>query len=245
MDSANRSKSPSSQRALEDLLHDFHHFTTPTLSHLLVLLAHSSDCFPPEGAGLMIVDCISSLFATAFPKVNDIFDSKEAPEKRKADVAQWAAGRRWAVVADVISSLSKLAAMKNMAILLTSQAVTKITPETGAMLHPSLESSAWTNGISTRIVLFRDWAFKPSREPCKRVYLPGVRFARVLKAVGISPTSAGKAVPFLIKQVCGWIDQSAMIKGGVRLHRISTVSKVSMSSSKVSPPMSRIQYPRR
>ena len=186
---------------VEDSLGDFHHITTPTLSHLLVLLAHSSDFFPPERAGLMIIDGISSLFAAAFPKVNEVFDYKQTPEKRKTVTAQWAAGRRWAVLGDVISSLSKLAAMKNMAILLTSQAITKITAETGAMLHPSLGSSAWDNGISTRIVLFRDWAFKTSNEAYNRVYEPGVRFAGVLKAAGVSSTGGGRIVSFVIKEV--------------------------------------------
>lgn len=107
------------------------------------------------------------------------------------------------MLGDVISSLSKLAAVKNMAILLTSQAITKITAETGAMLHPSLYSSTWESGTSTRIVLFRDWAFKSSEGPYHREYVPGVRFAGVLKAAGVSYAGAGKVVPFIIEQVCG------------------------------------------
>lgn len=202
-DSEKDPRSPPVHRALDDLLHDFHHFTAPTLSHLLVLLTHSSDRFPPERAGLMVIDGISSLFAAAFPKVNEIFDNKQTAEKRKTEVAQWAASRRWAVLGEVISSLSKLAAMSNMAILLTSQAITKITPDSGAMLHPSLGSSAWETGISTRIVLFRDWAFKSSKEPYHREFVPGVRFAGVLKAAGVLHSGAGRAVPFIIAQVCG------------------------------------------
>lgn len=190
-------------QALDDVLHDFHHFTAPTLSHLLVLLTHSSNRFPPERAGLMVIDGISSLFTAAFPKVNEIFDNKQTAEKRKTDVAQWAASRRWAVLGEVVSSLSKLAAMSNMAILLTIQAITKITAESGAMLHPSLGSSAWDSGISTRIVLFRDWAFKSSPEAYQREFVPCVRFAGVLKAAGVLHSGAGRVVPFIIAQVCG------------------------------------------
>lgn len=187
----------------DDVFNNFHHFAIPTLSHLMVLLTHSSSYFPPQAAGLMVIDCISSLFAAAFPKVNEVFDNKQTAEKRKIDAAQWAAGRRWVMLGDVISSLSKLAATKKMAILLTSQAITKITAETGATLHPSLSSSAWESGISTRIVLFRDWAFKSSKEPYRREYMSGVRFAGVLKAAGVSHAGAGKVVPFIIKQVRG------------------------------------------
>lgn len=152
----------------------------------------------------MIIDCISSLFAAAFPKVNEVFDNKQTPEKKKSDLTQWAAGRRWAVLGDVVSTLSKLAAMRNMAVLLTSQAIIKITAETGAMLHPSLASSSWDSGIPTRIVLFRDWAFKSSHgpPPSHQVYVPGVRFAGVPKAAAVSHLGAGKIVPFTIEKVC-------------------------------------------
>lgn len=187
----------------EDVLNNFHHFVSPTLSHLMVLLTQSSNHFPPQSAGLMVIDCISSLFAAAFPKVNEMFDNKLTPEKRKTDAAQWAANRRWVVLGDVISSLGKLAAMKKIAILLTSQAITKVTAETGAMLYPSLSSTTWESGISTRIVLFRDWAFKSSEEPYQREYVSGVRFAGVTKAAGVSHGGAGKVVPFIIEQVCG------------------------------------------
>jgi hypothetical protein len=198
-----KDSSPSTavSRGRDDLLKNFHHITTPTLSHLLVLLAHSSGCFPPEKAGLMVIDGISSLFAVAFPKTIDVVDYKQTPEKKKNDVAQWAAGRRWAVLGDVISSLTKLAALRNMAILLTSQATIKITPETGAILHPFLASTAWDSGISAHIVLFRDWAFQSSKEPCHRVYVPKVRFAGVLKAAGISHTGVDVLVPFVIGKV--------------------------------------------
>lgn len=187
---------------LDDVISNFHHFVTPTLSHLMVLLTHSSGYFPPQKTGLMVIDCISSLFAAAFPKVNEAFDHKQISERRKTDGAQWAASRRWVMLGDVISSLSKLAAMQNMAILLTSQAITKITAETGAILHPPLSSSAWESGLSTRIALFRDWAFKPSEGPYNREYISGVRFAGVQKAAGVSYAGAGKLVPFIIQQVC-------------------------------------------
>ena len=187
---------------LDDVINNFHHFVTPTLSHLMVLLAHSSGYFPPQATGLMVIDCISSLFAAAFPKVNEAFDHKQISEKRKTDGAQWAAGRRWVVLGDVISSLSKLAAMQKMAILLTSQAITKITAETGAMLHPPLSSTAWESGLSTRIVLFRDWAFRSSEGSYNREYISGVRFAGVQKAAGVSYADGGKIIPFIIEQVC-------------------------------------------
>lgn len=188
--------------SLEDVIDNLHHFVTPTLSHLMVLLTHSSSCFPPQTTGLMVIDCISSLFAAAFPKVNEVIENKPPLGTRKTDVAQWAASRRWIILGDVMSSLSKLAAIKKMAILLTSQAATKITAETGAMLHPQLSSSAWESGLSTRIVLFRDWVFRLSEGPYNREYISGVRLAGVQKAAGASQAGVGKLVPFIIKQVC-------------------------------------------
>ncbi len=176
-----------------------------------------------------MIDGLSSLFAVAFPKTIDAADYKQTPEKKKNDVAQWAAGRRWAVLGDVISSLTKLAALRNIAILLTSQATIKITAETGAILHPSLASTVWDNSISAHIVLFRDWAFQLSKESCHRVYVPKVRFASVLKAAGISHTGVDVLVPFVIEKVGS---QSTMVSNNL-LTKSSMVSGASTSNHKV------------
>ena len=189
-------------RSLEDRLSDFHHFTTPTLPHFLALLTHESTSFPPKGTGLIVVDSVSSLFAAAFPRANDDSDSKQTPDKsKKNDVGSWAASRKWVVMGDFVSRLGKLAATNNIAVLLTSDTTTRIRAETGAMLHPAISGTTWESGVSARVVLFRDWLFEPGKA-LNEGYLPGMRFAGILKAGGVSYERLDKIVSFIIDKVC-------------------------------------------
>ena len=103
---------------------------------------------------------------------------------------------------DVISTLGRLAATADLVVLLVGQTTTRIRAETGAMLHPALSSTAWDNGIVTRIVLFRDWLFQNAPGSEHESYVPGVRFAGVLKAAGaISHAGLGKTISFVIDTV--------------------------------------------
>lgn len=185
----------------DDLLGDLHHFTTPTLAHLLALLTHESRSFPPEGTGLIVIDSISTLFAAAFP--NNGFDRKQAPDKLKRDADQWASNRKLTFMGDFVSKLGKLATTNNIAVLFTCQTATRIRADTGATLNPTISGTAWDSGISARIVLFRDWFFQSTEAPANNwEYLPGVRFAGVLKASGVSYEGLGRIVSFTIEKVC-------------------------------------------
>lgn len=192
-----------SSRSSEVLLTKLHQFTTPTLPHLLALLTHDSNTFPPKETGLIVVDSISSLFTAAFPKTTDDLDSKQIPEKqKKSDEAQWAGGRKWAVMSDFISKLGKLAATQNTVILLTSQTTTRIRTETGAMIHSAVSGTSWDAGISARIFLFRDWLFNSTEESRQGNFVPGVRFAGVSKAGGVSYEGLGQIISYTIEKVC-------------------------------------------
>lgn len=195
-------KSTPNGKSLEDLLTSFHHFNTPTLPHLLALLTHESNLFPPKETGLIVVDSVSSLFTAAFPSAADDLDSKQIPEKhKKYDETQWAASRKWAVMSDFIFKLGKVAATQNIAILLTSQTTTRIRTETGAMIHSAISGTAWDAGISARIFLFRDWLFNSNEESRQGDFVPGVRFAGVSKASGVSYEGLGRIVSYTIRKV--------------------------------------------
>jgi len=182
-------------------LDNLYHFTTPTLPHLLALLTHQSTSFPPPGTSLIVVDSVSTLFALAFPKTTDNRDHQQTPVK-KSDAAQWASGRRWAVMGDFLSSIGRLAATKNIAILLISQTTTRIRSETGAVLHPAISGTAWDTGIGTRLLLFRDWMFQTADGLSSQGrFMPGVRFAGVVKAKGVAYEGVGKVATFTIQKV--------------------------------------------
>ena len=182
-------------------LKNFHHFTAPTLPHLLALLTHQSTSFPPFNTSLIVVDSVSTLFALSFPKILQSADTPHTPAK-KSDAVQWASGRRWAVMGEFMSKIGRLAATSNTAVLLTSQATTRIRYETRAVLHPAISGNAWDSGIGTRLVLFRDWLSRGTEAPSRQgEYMPGIRFAGVMKAKGVTYEGIGKVATFTIEEV--------------------------------------------
>jgi hypothetical protein len=94
-----------------------------------------------------------------------------------------------------MSSLQKLATLRNIAIVLLNQSVTKMQSGAGAILVSAISSTAWDAGISTSIALFRDWGWEGKQ----------VRNAKVLKADGIATGGKGgigKVFAFTIESVC-------------------------------------------
>ena len=192
----------STSELMESKLHKFHHFTTPTLPHLLALLTHQPSSLLPPETSLIVIDSLSTLFALVFPRENERADNQQKSSK-KSDAAQWASGRRWAVMGDFISQIGRLAATKDIAILLTSQTTTRIRSDTGAILHPAISSTAWDMGIGTRIIMLRDWIYKTKDiSGSQQAYLPGVRIMGIIKAKGISYEGIGNIFPFRIEKVC-------------------------------------------
>ncbi|KAK2630440.1 hypothetical protein QTJ16_001260 [Diplocarpon rosae] len=90
--------------------------------------------------------------------------------------------RKFAILQYLISSLSKLAATRNLAIVITSQCVTKMRAGAGAVLVPAVNAMAWEQGLGCRVEMMRDWGWDD--EDGKAV--DGVRLVRVLKAEGVA-----------------------------------------------------------
>ena len=191
--------SPPMPRSLDDLLTNFHYFFTPTLAHLIALLAFSSPSFPPEATSLIVVDAISSLFATAFPRAVDRDESNKATAK-KNEAVQWAANRRWSVMSDVLARLAKLAAVRNISVILLSQTTTKVKTEYGAVLRPAISTKAWEDGLNTRILLFRDWAAREA-DMSSQQSSQAMRYAGIVRFGGVSYEGVGKVVAFTIGKV--------------------------------------------
>lgn len=191
--------SPPVPEANDELLDRLHYFKTPTLAHLLALLFHPSPSFPPAGTRLIIIDAVSTLFATAFSRTIETSDARQGSAK-KNETAQWAANRRWAVMGDFVSRIGKLAATRAMAIVLVSQTTIKVRAGHEAVLRPALSSKAWDEGIHNRIALFRDWPPLRNRlTPTAQFEI--IRFAGVEKAGGVSCDGFDQAVPFRIDKV--------------------------------------------
>ncbi|KAJ5364832.1 uncharacterized protein N7496_010545 [Penicillium cataractarum] len=145
------------------------YFRAPTLPHLLALLTRPPKGFPPEETSLLVIDSISSLFPGYFLSAAELKDRLAQGKITDKAQLQWLLNRKWNVISDVATHLSRLAA-RNIAILALNQTHTKIKGQPRATLHPVVAGGTWETNVQTRIVLYRD--------------LPDMRFAEITKRAG-------------------------------------------------------------
>ena len=81
----------------------------------------------------------------------------------------------------VVNLLQKLAATRNLAVVVLSQCVTKMRPGAGAVLVPAISTAAWEQGLGSRVVLFRDWGWDDEEGNT----ITDVRLVEVVKAEGV------------------------------------------------------------
>ncbi|KAF7857897.1 hypothetical protein EAF04_009255 [Stromatinia cepivora] len=174
------------------LLKKFNHFSTPTLSHLLALLTHTTSNFPPQNTSLIVVDSFSTLIDSAFPRN---VDSTSTPKKPGAPNPS---SRKFPLLQYLMNALQKLATTRNIAIIVLNQCVTKMRPGLGAALISAISATAWEQGLGCRVALFRDWGWDDD-EGNK---VNGVRFAQVIKAEGVILSEGrGKLAAFVIGEL--------------------------------------------
>jgi hypothetical protein len=180
----------------------FFHYTTPTLPHLLALFLHPKQSFPPPETVLIVIDSISTLFDLAFHR-NFAYTALS----KKSDQEKWAANRRLAIMSDLISKIGRMAALHDIAVLLTCQTTTRLRSGIGlgALLLPAMSGVEWDNGISTQLVFFRDW---PPNDVVKlgeeRDRWEKLRYAGVIKINGVLTAEERRIdtiVPFSIERV--------------------------------------------
>ncbi|RYP03193.1 hypothetical protein DL765_010578 [Monosporascus sp. GIB2] len=101
--------------------------------------------------------------------------------------------RRLQVLQFLISALQKLAAARDILIVMLSQCATRMQAERGATLVPAINANAWEQGIAGRLVLFKDWTIRNGR-------LESAHFTGIQKLDGRSlPGAIGQAFAFDIQ----------------------------------------------
>lgn len=160
------------------MLKNFTHYTAPTLSHLLALLLLPHRSLLTDRTSLLVVDSISAIIDHALPRGIDDYAAVN-----KNEASRWLAGRRQAMIGDIAARLAKLAALNDICILVTSNMVTRITADGGAMLRPALSGHDWDNAISTKVILYRDW-LPITDESVSSKRAKSARFAQVAKSDG-------------------------------------------------------------
>lgn len=185
-----------------DMLPRFHHYSVPALAHLLTLFINPTATFPPPGTALIVVDSVSTLFDRAYPRTG-------ATTSNTNDNKKWASGRRYAVMNSLVSALGKIAAVRDIPVVITNQTTTLIRKGFSTLLVPGMAGLEWDNGIATRLVLFRDWPLDPGRlvdlEDEKR---KKTRYVGAVKVAGVGLNESGglgTVVPFIIES-CGLCD---------------------------------------
>jgi len=187
-----------SEASLDVMRSHFRHVASTTLAHLLALFIHPPALFPQPNTSLIVIDSLSTLIENAYPRNIDI--------KNKAEQLKWAAGRRFAVINELIQTFTRFAALHGIALLITCPTMSRIRGGGRALLVPAMSGVEWENGISTRLVLFRDWVpgqAKPN-DTKDADRLLRVRFAGVVKTNGVALTDegdVGSVVPFMIDKV--------------------------------------------
>jgi len=104
-----------------------------------------------------------------------------------------ASARRAQVLQYITASLQKLAATRNLAVIILTQCATRLQAER-ATLVSAVNAGAWEQGVSTRLVLFRDWIWKDSQAS-------SIRFVGVQKLDGRTFTTLDNVVAFDIDSV--------------------------------------------
>jgi hypothetical protein len=171
---------------------------------------HSPPSFPPSGIGLIVIDSLSTLIDDAYPRTAD-----RGTSRNKTEHTKWAAGRKLAVINELISTLTRFAAMHDIVLLVACQTITRIRSGSRALLVPAISSAAWEKGISTRVVLFRDWV--PGQGKSVDVDAERLRKARFAGLVKVNGTTlaeeggVGNVVPFVVESVSQSITRRAYI----------------------------------
>jgi hypothetical protein len=194
---------------LDEVSSHFHHVAAPTLAHVLALFVHASASFPPPNTSLVVIDSLSTLIDNAYPR--------NVEGKNKNEHTRWAAGRRFTVINELISTFSKFAALHDAALLVTCQTITRIRGTSRALLVPAISGVEWENGVSTRLVLFRDWIRqarpKDTADPNR---LLKARFAGLVKVNGTALADeggVGSVVSFTIENVSQYDTRRAYTVG--------------------------------
>ncbi|TWU76585.1 hypothetical protein ED733_007995 [Metarhizium rileyi] len=135
----------------------FVHVSCLTLPHLMALVSRPNAKAIADRVALMVISNLSALINSSLPKS---IDGKIGPSGNKRPTAST---KRLQGLQFIIHALQKLAATKKCAVVVSSQCGTRMQSEHGATLVPAVHASVWEQGISTRIVMFRDWAWKDGK----------------------------------------------------------------------------------
>ena len=81
--------------------------------------------------------------------------------------------KRRQALQSIMKALQTLASTRNCAVVVLSQCATRMQSERGPTLTPAVNANLWEQGVSTRLVLFRDWIWQSTKSTS--VFLAGIQ----------------------------------------------------------------------
>lgn len=213
------SSSPPRPRSKAEVLEKFDCIDALTLPRLLTLFLHPTTMFPPTQTTLIVVDDLSNTIHGSFPKSKGRVANTTSNGVREKQ-AQKAAGRKWAVLADLAAAISRMAVVRNVAILVVNQTATSLSRGEKARLKPALTSPQWTLAVQNRILLYRDFLSSENAEDLPLPIVHQMRFAEVTKMSGKECDYGHCPTSFVIR------------KGGIREVQLKAKSSTEISPAK-------------
>ncbi|KAF5260135.1 hypothetical protein FOXYS1_9221 [Fusarium oxysporum] len=132
----------------------FYHYSCFTLPHLVALVSRPTAKLVPHNCSLMVISSLSALVNSALPKSHD----GKATSKSNKGMSKSICKANTSIAFDLV---------------VLSQCATKMHSERGATLTAAVNASVWEQGISTRLVMFRDWAWQENN--LTSVFLAGLQ----------------------------------------------------------------------
>jgi hypothetical protein len=149
---------PSTEQIETHLSSKITYIPTTSIPHLLTLLLHPTPLFPPPNTSLLIIDDLSNLLNSAFPRTRPPPPSIQGTTNPLRPKPTPSTHRRFNVLDALSTALPRLAASRHIALVLLNSASTSLKQGQRAVLKPGLSGQNWEGGVNTRVVLYRDFA---------------------------------------------------------------------------------------
>lgn len=135
------------------------HLYVSSFPHLMAVLLHPSQDFPPSGTTLLVVDNLSNIAMIGLPQ-SEVSNSSAATNgslSREDIISKSIAARRGAMLSAISAGLARVAASRNIAIVVTNSVSShRKYGGKNSVLRSALNVQQWNENVSNRIVIYRE-----------------------------------------------------------------------------------------
>ena len=198
--------SPPVAETREQTLDRFHCLHVTSLPHLLTMFLHPPPEFPPPNTALIVIDDLSRLLLTTLPRSSARLRKVDATNTTissglREKLTKKAAIRKWTIISELASGMSRLAIRHDLAVVVLNQTATSVKGGRKATLLSALSAGqGWNASVGTKIGLYRDFLPQQLNGLVPERVASGLRFAEIEK-VGGKDANKSRATMFYITNV--------------------------------------------